>query len=468
MATRRALMAGTAAIAGLSVAGAAGYRIWRDREPSAPPAADSGGHMLWRNWSGIQWAYPARRSAPANEDELATLLKSAPGPIRPVGAGHSFMPLVPTAGTLLSLDRMAGVVDHDSAALTAKVRAGTRLGDLGPALAAIGQEMWNLPDINKQSLGGALGTGTHGTGKGLKAIHGEALSFRIATAGGEVLDCAPDRQPEIYNAARVGLGAFGVITEVTLQNRPLTPRIYKRVELRDWHEVAEDWPNLQATHRNAEFYVIPFTGKAAVITADPTARPLLPRGEDRDSATLMQLKSLRDVLGLAPPVRRWVADKLMTGMAPEESVDQGWKLLSSERPIRFNEMEFHLAREAQIPALKEVMATVEAKRNDVFFPIEVRTIEADDAWLSPFYQRPSGSVAVHAYYKDDYQFLFELIEPIFRRHGGRPHWGKLNSLKAADFRTLYPRWQDAMTVRAHLDPTGRFLNRYLKKALIDD
>jgi FAD/FMN-containing dehydrogenase len=130
-------------------------------------------------------------------------------------------------------------------------------------------------------------------------------------------------------------------------------------------------------------------------------------------------------------------------------------------------MEFHLPVEAQIPALKEVVATIEAKRNDVFFPIEVRSIAADDAWLSPFYQRESGSVAVHAYYKDDYQFLFELIEPIFRRHGGRPHWGKLNSLKAADFRALYPRWKEAMEVRAALDPGGRFLNPYLKSALID-
>jgi FAD-linked oxidoreductase len=464
---RRGLLVGSAAVVvGGTAAGAVGYRLWRDREPAGPPDTDGSGHLVWRNWSGIQSSYPVSRAAPANADELASLLKSAPGPIRPVGAGHSFQPLVPTNGTLLTLDRMSGVLAHDPVALTAQVRAGTRLGDLGPALAAIGQEMPNLPDINKQSLGGALGTGTHGTGHGLKAIHGEVQSFRLATIGGDILDCSADHHPEIFNAARVNLGAFGVVTEVTLRNQPLST-ICKRVELRDWNETCDDWERLKRTHRNVEFYVIPFTGKAAVITADPTSRPLKPRGGDTDSQTVMQLKTLRDVFGPLPGARRWVAEKLLGGLPPEEMVDQGWKLLSNERPVRFNEMEFHLPVEAQIPALKEVVATIEAKRNDVFFPIEVRSIAADDAWLSPFYQRESGSVAVHAYYKDDYQFLFELIEPIFRRHGGRPHWGKLNSLKAADFRSLYPRWKDAMEVRAALDPGGRFLNPYLKSALID-
>jgi FAD-linked oxidoreductase len=459
-------MAATAVAAGAGAVGAVGYRLWRDREPPSPPQTDATGHLLWRNWSGIQSSYPASRAAPANEDELATVLKAAPGPIRPVGAGHSFMPLVPTAGTLLSLDRMSGMTEHDPLALTAKVRAGTRLGELGPALAAIGQEMPNLPDINKQSVGGALGTATHGTGRGLKAIHGEVLGLRLMTAAGEILDCSADQHPEIFNAARVNLGAFGVITEVTLQNRALT-RVHKHVEIRDYRQTCDDWPRLKAAHRNVEFYAIPFTGKAAVITADETNAPQKPRGPDTDAAATMELKSLRDTLGWAPPLRRFVAQKLIADIQPQDMVDEGWKLLSNDRPIRFNEMEFHLPEDAQIAVLKEVVATIEAHRSDVFFPIEVRAIEADDAWLSPFYQRPSGSVAVHAYYKDDYGFLFELIEPIFRRHEGRPHWGKLNSLTAADFPSLYPRWKDAMQVRASLDPGGRFLNAYLRKALLD-
>lgn len=460
MLSRRGLMTGAAAVA-VAGGGAVGYRVWRDREPASPPAEDARGDLLWRNWSGIQSSYPAKRAAPASEAELADLLKSAPAPIRPVGAGHSFTALVPTDGTLVSLDGLSGLVAHDPATLQATVRAGTRLGDLGPALAAVGQEMPNLPDINKQSLAGAIGTGTHGTGRGLKAIHGEVLGFRIVTPSGEVIDCDANTRPEIYGAARVGLGGFGVITQARLQNRPLK-RILKRVELRDTEDVYADWPALQQQHRNVEFYVIPFTGKAALITADATDEPVHPRGPDVDTKTLMDLKTLRDLFGFVPPVRRAVAQALMGHIPPEVMVDEGWKLLSNDRPVRFNEMEFHLPREQQIPALREVIAAIETHRNDVFFPVEARTIAADDAWLSPFHQRDSGSIAVHAYYKDDYRFLFSLIQPILRRHGGRPHWGKLNSLTGADFAALYPRWRDALEVRRSLDPEGRMLNPYLR------
>jgi len=460
MVSRRALLTGAAAV-GVAGAGAIGYRLWRDREPASPPGQDAQGHLLWRNWSGVQSSYPAQRAAPASEAELASVMKTATAPIRPVGAGHSFTALVPTSGALLSLDAMSGVIAHDDAKLQATVWAGTRLGDLGPALAAIGQEMPNLPDINKQSLGGAIGTGTHGTGLGFKALHGEVLSFRLITPSGEVIDADPANHADVYNAARVGLGAFGVISQATLQNRPVK-RILKRVELRDAEAVYEDWPNLQRQHRNVEFYAIPFTGKAALITADETTQPVIPRGPDVDTKTLMDLKTLRDLFGFAPPIRKAVAQALMAHIEPEVMVDESWKLLSNDRPVRFNEMEFHLPRDEQIPALREVVAAIETHRNDVFFPIEVRIIEADDAWLSPFYQRPSGSVAVHAYYKDDHQFLFDLIEPILRRRGGRPHWGKLNSLRAADFAALYPRWKDAVEVRRSLDLQGRMLNPYLR------
>ncbi len=467
MVTRRHLITGGVAVgatAALGAAGTVGWEVWHDQEPAGPPATDSGGHLLWRNWSGIQSSYPVSRAAPATEDELAIVLKTAPGPIRPVGAGHSFTPLVPTAGTLLTLDRMTGTFDHDSAAMTARVPGGMRLGDIGPALAAVGQEMPNLPDVNKQSIVGAIATATHGTGKGLKALHGEMLSFRLATAGGDILDCSSTQHPDIFNAARVSLGAFGIMTEVVLKNRPLS-RVHKHVVICDLAHACDDWEHLKASNRNVEFYAIPFTGKAAVITTNETTAPVKPRGADTETSVLMDLKTLRDVFGWSTPLRRWVAERLLQSSPPEDLVDEGWKLLSNERPVRFNEMEFHLQPEVQIAVLKEVVATIEAHRSDVFFPIEVRTIDADDAWLSPFYQRPSGSVAVHAYYKDDYRFLFDLIEPIFRRHGGRPHWGKLNSLDAADFKALYPRWTDAMEVRASLDPNGRFLNPYLKKTL---
>jgi FAD/FMN-containing dehydrogenase len=179
----------------------------------------------------------------------------------------------------------------------------------------------------------------------------------------------------------------------------------------------------------------------------------------------MALRRLRDVFGFSNGLRRRMAQAAMADLPAEEAVDEGWKLLSNERPVRFNEIEYHFPLETQIVALREANAAIEEHRPDVFFPIEVRVIDADDAWLSPFSGRLSGSVAVHAYYQDDYRFFFDLIEPIFRKHGGRPHWGKLHSLQAADFAALYPRWNDAMGVRRELDPERRLLNDYLKAVL---
>jgi FAD/FMN-containing dehydrogenase len=152
---------------------------------------------------------------------------------------------------------------------------------------------------------------------------------------------------------------------------------------------------------------------------------------------------------------------LLGGTEPETAVDEGWKLLSTERPVRFNEMEYHLPPETQLAALKEVVEVIEKTRPDVFFPIEVRRIAADDAWLSPFQGGPRGSVAVHAWYKDEYRFFFEIIEPIFQRHGGRPHWGKLHSLRGQRLAALYPNWKDFLEVRRELDPDGKMLNPYL-------
>jgi FAD-linked oxidoreductase len=467
MLSRRSVLVAAGTVATVTAASAAGDVVLersRDVEPVDPPPIDAQGRLLWRNWSGIETAYPAARAAPASEDELAALLKTAQPPVRAVGAGHSFTALVPTPGTLVSLDNLAGIVSHDADKLQAVVRTGTRLGALGEALAGIGQEMYAQPDINKQSLGGALGTATHGTGVDQPALHGGVIAFRMVTARGDVVTVSPGENADMFSAARVGLGAFGIITEVTLQNRALS-RIRKQLAVRPTQDALDDWPALKRSHRTAEIYIVPFTGMSAVITSNPTSDPVQPRGPDTENQDVLDLKYLRDVLGPVPWLRRLVAQWTLGGSPPIVAVDEGWKLLSNERPLRFNEMEYHLPAEAQIAAAREILAAVEKNRPDVFFPFELRCIAADESWLSPFYQRASGSVAVHAYYQNDYSFLFELVEPILRRHGGRPHWGKLNSLRGADFAALYPRFKDAMQVRQSLDPDGKFLNAYVRRTL---
>jgi FAD/FMN-containing dehydrogenase len=177
---------------------------------------------------------------------------------------------------------------------------------------------------------------------------------------------------------------------------------------------------------------------------------------------LRDLKRLRDWFGRWPSLRRWVAQKAIDPTMTEEATDWSWKLLSTQRPTRFNESECHVPREQGVACLREVLATLE-KRDDVFFPIEFRFIAGDDAWLSPFHGRDSCSIAVHAAHDEPWDYLVKEIGPVFRRHAGRPHWGKLHDRTAGELRALYPRWNDFQQVRRELDPNGRMLNPYLKQ-----
>jgi len=239
--------------------------------------------------------------------------------------------------------------------------------------------------------------------------------------------------------------------------------VKKVVTLVETEQMLADWPALAERHRNAEFLVLPFTGKSALITHDATTEPVRPRGADQDSDTLMDLKRLRDLFEFTPDLRRRAARAAMADIPPEVAIDEGWKLLSNERPVRFKEMEYHLPIAEQVGALREVIARIERDARGVFFPIEARIIAPDDAWLSPFYQRESGSIAVHAWYREDHDWMFALIEPVLREAGGRPHWGKLHSLGQRELRQLYPMFAEADKVRRTVDPQGRMMNPFLQR-----
>ncbi len=456
---RDVLIGAGAAVAALG--SGVGYLALNAGDPAEavlpPPAA---GTLRWRNWSGLQHCDAAVIAVPKDENELADILTKAQGPVRPVGAGHSFTPLVPTEGTVLSLDRMHGIVGHDAAALTATVRAGTRLFALGEALEGVGQAMEALPDINKQSLAGAMATATHGTGRALSSLASFAVGLTLMTPDGKTHDCSAAKNAELFEAARVSLGALGVTTSVTLQNRgPL--KVKRRTWFAPFEEVLGSCHAFAAKHRHFEFYAVPFTGMAYCIAHDETDEAETPRGANAENDGVDDLMMLRDYTSWAPWLRRGLAQQLIAGTPTEEVVGTAWRLLSTERPKRFNEMEYHVPQEAVVEALREVAAAVE-RHAEVYFPIEVRFIAPETAWLSPFHGRASCSIATHMGATQDFKPVFGAVEPILRKHGGRPHWGKLHTLSAADFAGLYPRWRAFLDVRAACDPQGRMLNAHLR------
>ncbi|OHX14003.1 FAD-dependent oxidoreductase [Chromobacterium sphagni] len=450
MTRRRWLQLGSAAM----LAGIAG-------RGGTQAAAGSASAYRWRSWTGINRCQALALEMPADEAELAALLRGNDAALRCVGSGHSFSPLVPTAGRLLSLDRMSGVVAQDRTALTATLLAGTRLAQLSRQLDGQGLALRNLPDVDVQTFAGAISTATHGTGARLQALHADVLALRLLTPAGEALEFSRDRDPELLQAARVSLGSLGVVTQATIS---VVPAYYlqRKVWLRPLAQLLEAAPELARQHRNFEFYYLPFTGYAAAITHDVRAGGAVSHPESNDEDMLRELRRLRDWLGRVPDLRRWVAQKLIDPAQTELALDKSWRLLSTARPTPFNESECHVPREAGIRCVREVIRKLE-QRNEVFFPLEFRFVGADEAWLSPFYQRDSCSIAVHAAAGEAYDYLVSDIAPIFRKYQGRPHWGKLHAHRAIDFAALYPRWNDFLQLRRQFDPKGLLLNPHLRQ-----
>lgn len=427
------------------------------RAQAAPPLPRP---FRWKNWSEVQQCQAQSLATPADEQALVDLLRNAGSTVRCVGAGHSFTPLVPTNGTIVSLERLSGVLSHDKAAMTATLRAGTRLAAISRQLDGFGLALRNLPDIDMQSLAGAISTGTHGTGANLQAMHADVMSLRLVTPQGEIVEWDQEHHPEQMAAARVSLGSLGVITQATMRVVP-SFSLHRKVWLRPVGEMLEQAGELARKHRHFEFYYLPFTGYAAGIAHDEYqgSDVLVPHSQDEEM--LSDLRKLRDWLGRFPDMRRWAAGKLIDEDLTEEAKNRSWKLLSTVRPTRFNETEYHVPREAGIACVKEIIAALE-KRNEVYFPMEFRFVKGDDAWLSPFHMRDSCSIAVHAAHGEAHDYLVTELGPIFRKHGGRPHWGKLHNLTAKELAALYPRWKDFLALRQQMDPQGRMLNPHLR------
>lgn len=411
----------------------------------------------WSNWSGNVSVRPQRFESPASVEELMALVSSSTGRIRPVGSGHSFTALAHTDGTIVDLSkRTDDVLEVDRSEETAVVDAGASLRSLSRSLEDHGLGFKNLGDIDVQSFAGATSTATHGTGRQLRCLSAEILGLHLVTATGDLLEISKDANAELLPAAQVALGSLGIMVDATVQLRSAY-KLHRRTMIEPLKDTVAAAHQRWDEHRNFEFFTLPYCDYAFTITHDETTDADRRDGESDDEGALQDLRRLRTLTKRLSPVRRAILNQVARRTETEDVVGPSWQLLASERNTIFNEMEYHLPVGSGLDALAEVIAAVESNP-DVYFPVECRRTAADSAWLSPFQGDERISIAVHMGEGDDYQWLFEVVEPIFQRHGGRPHWGKLHSLKADGLRALYPDFDRFLAVRADLDPTGRFLN----------
>ncbi len=417
----------------------------------------------WRNWSGLQQSNPKRYAKPVSAAELTQVVRESHH-CRVVGAGHSFTPLVCTDDTLISLDALSGVARHDANLVQSTIHAGTRLKNLGPMLSSIDQGLANQGDIDEQSLAGAVATGTHGTGQSLTCLSGLVEGFQLVTANGELLECDRTQNTEIFTAGRVALGGFGVLSQITMQNVP-SYRLKEQVSLVPLDDILTHMDQWKTEHRHIECFVFAHGSKALLKTLDPTTEDIqkLPASwPSEDTLLTVCCELTRTLPALSPQIQKLLG----VFVKPTTRVDLSSKIFPAVRETRFNEMEYQIPAAQGLTCLAEVVATLKKHKAPVFFPIEYRYVKGDDIWLSPFYQQDSASISIHQYHKQDCREIFRLIEPIFWKYQGRPHWGKLHTLGAAQLRLRYPHWDDFMAIRQELDPTQKWLNPHLKSLFL--
>jgi FAD/FMN-containing dehydrogenase len=388
--------------------------------------------VAWSNWAGNVRCEPQRIAPVRSEADVVAALRDAARDglgVRVAGSGHSFSPLVATDGVLLSLDGLAGIARHEAEQRRVWVRAGTKLHALGPALHALGLAQENLGDVDVQALGGALATGTHGTGRTLPNLSARVSGLRLLLADGSLRVLRAEDDAALLAAARVSLGALGVVTAARLDCVPAY-RLHERVERMPLEECLASLEERIAGHRHFEFFWYPAKDLAEAKTLEPTS--------------------------LEP--------EAVAGRRHERI---GWshEILPSVRELRFVEMEFALPAAAGPACFRAVRERMRERHPGVAWPVEYRSLRADDAWLSTAHERDSVTLSLHQGAELPWQEFFADLEPLLRAHGGRPHWGKRHGMSAADLAPLYPRFDDFRRLRAELDPAGRFLNPHLAALL---
>ncbi|GAA0562213.1 D-arabinono-1,4-lactone oxidase [Streptomyces antimycoticus] len=429
---------------------------------------------VWRNWAGNVTARPVRSVAPSSTQELAEVVRRAAAEglkVKAVGSGHSFTTAAATDGLLIRPGRMVGVRGLDREAGTVTVAAGTPLRQLNETLTAHGLSLANMGDIMEQTVAGATATGTHGTGRDSASIAAQIKGLELVTADGSVLRCSATENPEIFAAARIGLGSLGVVSAITFAVEPEF-LLTAREEPMPFDRVMADFDRLVAENEHFEFYWFPHTGNCNTKRNNRSTGPAAPVGRVSgwvdDELLSNGIFQVACSVGRAVPATiPGIAKISSRALSARTYTDIPYKVFTSPRRVRFLEMEYAVPREAAVTVLRELKATVDRSGLRVSFPVEVRTAPADDIPLSTASGRETAYIAVHLYRGTPHRAYFTAAEQIMIAHGGRPHWGKLHSRDAGYLSGVYPRFGEFTAVRDRLDPDRLFTNDYLRRVLGD-
>jgi FAD-linked oxidoreductase len=426
----------------------------------------------WRNWTGDQRCVPARIERPPDRGALIETVKRATDgglTVRAVGSGHSFTDAACTGGVLLEMDGLDRMLDVDRDAGLVKVEAGIGLRALNELIWGYGLALENLGDIDRQTVSGATSTGTHGTGSRFRNLSSMIEAVELVLPDGTLLDVSATSEPDLLPAARIGLGALGVVAAITLRTIPAFT-VRRTDSPLPLDETLERLQDLADGSDHFEFYVFPHTDVALLRQSERTDEPPQPRNAALEFGQEIVLENWvmdaiarvgRRMPSRIPRLSRFISSQV----AKSTKMDRSYRVFASRRLIRFTEMEYAIPRRHATDAIPRVLETAERADPPVGFPIEVRFVAGDDSMLSPAYDRDTCYIAVHQYQGMAWEGYFRSVEAIMDEYGGRPHWGKRHFQTATTLAERYPRWEDFLAARDRLDPEGHFRNQYLDRVL---
>jgi L-gulonolactone oxidase len=422
----------------------------------------------WQNWGRNQQAVSVDVLTPGSVDEVSALVKTASGSgrrVKVVGSGHSFTAIAVADDQRLHLHRLADLIAIDGHLVT--VQAGMPMYALNTLLAAHGLAVPNLGDIDAQTVAGAISTGTHGTGMAHSTLASCVEAVTLVTGTGQVLHV--DSSSELFPAARLGIGALGILVEVTLRCVDAFTLLADERPM-PLTEVLARLDEEIAANDHVEFYWYPYTERAQLKRNNrvpASDRPLSRFRSWLDDEFLPNTvlegacRLGRAVPALVPPINA-VAARALTARTYTDRSD---RVFCTPRRVHFTEMEYEVPRSAMPTVLSALPKIIESMPFKVQFPVEVRFTGPDDVWLSHGYGRESAYIAVHQYAGAPYEPYFRALEAVCEPLGGRPHWGKLHYRDADSLRKAYPKFDDFVAVRDKLDPDRTFTNPYLDQVL---
>ncbi|NNG38889.1 FAD-binding protein [Flexivirga sp. ID2601S] len=428
----------------------------------------------WRNWSGTVSSAPREVVMVRDVPHLQLLCEESGREgrrVKAVGAGHSFTAIAEPTDVLVRMDRLSGVRSVDRATGRVWVHAGTPLHVLGPELQRRGLAMTNLGDIDRQTIAGAVSTGTHGTGAGFTGLAGQLTGVELVTADGELLRVTDRERPELLGAVSLGLGALGIVTAVEIQ---CVPRfLLHAVEApAGLDETLESLDETVERADHFEFYWFPHTDRVLTkhntrVVDEERLDPLPGWRAKLDDELLSNtvFNVVNKAVSRAPKAIPAVNQLSARALSRREFTDWSYRVFATDRSVVFRESEFAVPRAAVPHVLSALRDWLGRREEVVAFPVEVRFAAADDRWLSTAYGRESGYIAVHQFVQRDHERYFRAFWSMLDGLDARPHWGKLHDLDAARLRSRYPRFDDFVALRDRLDPGRVFTNDYLDRVL---